>query len=66
MFQETLPKKHFCFFEMHIKKKNKSLEVNETFFEKDPSNEVGLHVDGTNFDADEVNTTIIAMMKKGE
>ena len=51
---------------MHIKKKNKSLEVNETFFEKDPSNEVGLHVDGTNFDADEVNTTITAMMKKGE
>ena len=51
---------------MHIKKKNKSLEVNETFFEKDSSNEVGLHVDGTNFDADEVNTAIIAMMKEND
>ena len=39
-----------------MEKRNKNLEVNETFVEKVPSDEVGLHVDGPNFDADEVNT----------
>ena len=39
-----------------MKKRNKNLEVKETFVEKDLSDEVGLHVDGPNFDADEVNT----------
>ena len=37
-------------------KRNKNLEVSETFFEKVPFDEVGLHVDGPNFDVDEVNT----------
>ena len=32
------------------------MEGNETFVEKVPSDEVGIHVDGPNFDADEVNT----------
>ena len=41
---------------MHLKKRNKNLEVNETFVKKVPSDEVGLHVDEPNFDADEVNT----------
>ena len=39
-----------------MKKRNKTLEGNETSVEKVPSDEVGIHVDGPNFDADEVNT----------
>ena len=38
------------------KKKNKNSEVKETFVEKVQSDEVGLHVHGANFDADEANT----------
>ena len=39
-----------------MKKRNKNLEVNETFDEKVPSDEVDLNVDGPHFDADEANT----------
>ena len=39
-----------------LKKRNKHLQVNETFVEKDPSDEVDLLVDRPNFDGDEVNT----------
>ena len=46
----------FGFLKYKWKKRNKNLEGNETFVEKVPSDEVGIHVDGPNFDADEVNT----------
>ena len=51
-FRRHCQKKHFWFFERNMKKRNKNLEVNETFVEKVPSDEVGLHVGGPNFDAD--------------
>ena len=51
-----IAKKTFWFFKIHMTKRNKNLELNDTFVEKDPSDEVDLHVDGPNFDADEVNT----------
>ena len=44
------------FLKYTFKKKNKNLQVNETFVEKDPSDEVSLLVDQPNFDADEENT----------
>ena len=47
-----------------MKKRNKNLEVNETFVEKVPSDDVGLHVGGPNFDADMNQTLIITMTKK--
>ena len=46
----------FGFLKYTWKTGEKNLEVNETFVEKVPSDEVGIHVDGPNFDADEVNT----------
>ena len=49
----------FDFLNTHEKKKkkrNKNSEVKETFVEKVQSDEVGLHVHGANFDADEENT----------
>ena len=42
-----------------MKNRNKNLEVNETFVEKVPSHEVGIHVDGPNFNAHEVNTNTL-------
>ena len=52
-----MPEKTFLVFgKTHEKKRNKNLEVNETFVQKVPPDEVGIHVDGPNFDADEVNT----------
>ena len=39
-----------------MKKRNKTLQGNETFVKKVQSDEVGIHVDGPNFNADEVNT----------
>ena len=63
MFLEMSPvsgdiarKNIFVFWKNTWKKRNKNLEVNETFVQKVPPDEVGIHVDGPNFDADEVNT----------
>ena len=47
-----------------MKKRNKNLEVSETFVEKVPSDEVGLHVGGPNFDADMKQTLIIEIRRK--
>ena len=55
-FKRHCQKKYFWFFQIHMKKRNKNLEVNETFDEKVPSDEVDLNVDGPHFDADEANT----------
>ena len=49
----------FGFLKYTWKTGKKNLEVNETFVEKVPSDEVGIHVDGPNFNAHEVNTNTL-------